>query len=784
MENKSYKRVDVLAKVRGKAKYTDDLRMEDMLHLKVIRSPHAHAKIKNIDVAKALEVPGVVGVYTARDLPFKQSGTNRPVLVWDTARYIGDGVALVAAESEQAATQGALQVEVEYQILSGIFSPERALEVGAESIHGESNVVSHWTIDRGDAQKAFALADVVLERDYSTQAIYHGHMETEVAIAEPRVDGLNIYCPSKLPTIARNAVAGILNLKQNQVRMIQPAIGGSFGAKGPDAIILSARVGLVALLTGRPCKGVYTREESIVEGTKRHPFKMHYKVGATKDGKLTAMDIRILADAGAYCNETIRVTARAVVEATGPYVVPNLKVDVKGVYTNQVNADAVRGFGSPQVDYASEQLMDELADELGMDALEIRRLNGFKEGSISATGQEMKAVGLDDCLDALDETLDWKNRKKQIKEDSGGLIRKGIGMAAMFRGESKGSGAVDTAGVNIQTQPDGSIIVYSGLAEVGQGGYTMLISVISQVLGVNPDRIHISSYDSNYCPDGGPTVASRGTVTSGNAAVLAAEQIKEKLIQVACEKLGVVKEKLVFADDKITDIEDENSSITFEEAVDGCYAKGENGYGYGWWSAPETTWNYETGDVSNCEPYFSYVYGANGAEVEVNLATGKVDVIKFVGVHDVGYALNPEEVKNQIAGGVNMGIGYALTEDLKMEEGAIQNVNYCHYLMPTSLDIHEVIPVIVEHAGPDGPLGAKGLGEPATSIVAPAILNAIADAIGCRVYDLPASLERVLEAVREGEESRALNMSIEKEKVFCETRIGQKSSERKGMQSC
>lgn len=780
MENKSYRRVDVHSKVTGRAMYTDDLPKENMLYLKVLRSPHAHARIKNIDISNALEVPGVVDAYTAEALPGRGDETNRPTLVRDTARYIGDGIAVVVAESDQEALEGVQAIQVDYEVLPGVFAIDTALQEGVNPLHGETNVASHWHLNRGDVTQGFIDADVVFERDYSTHAIYHGHMETEVAIAEPTSDGITVYCPSKLPTIARNAVAGILGLRQNQVRMIQPAIGGSFGAKGPDAIILSARVGLAALRTGRPVKAVYTREESIMEGTKRHPFNMHYKVGANKNGKLMAMDITLLADAGAYCNETPRVTARAVVEATGPYVVPNVKVDVKGVYTNQVNSDAVRGFGSPQVDYASEQMMDELANLLGMDALELRRMNGFKDGSTSATGQEMTAVGLDDCMDALEETLDWKKRKKEIAGEAGSGKSRGIGIACMFRGESKGAAAIDTAGVNIQTQPDGSIIVYSGLAEVGQGGYTMMVSVISQVLGVDPERIHISSYDSNYSPDGGPTVASRGTVTSGNAAKLAADQIKDKLARVASVKLGVPTDRLVFADDRIADIEDDSKSITFNVAIKAVYAGSDNAYGYGWWSAPETTWNYETGDVSDCKPYFSYVYGANGAEVEVDLNTGKVDVLKFVGVHDVGYALNPEEVKNQIAGGVNMGIGYALTEDLNMKDGRIQNDNYCNYLMPTSLDIKEVIPVIVEHAGPDGPLGAKGLGEPATSIVAPAILNAIADAIGCRVYDLPASLERVQKAIAEEKASRIIELPEEKKKVLVKAAANQRRNEGSG----
>ncbi len=757
---KSCVRDDVLAKVRGQAGYADDLHFEDLLHMKMVRSPHAHARVIDIDDSQARALPGVIGVYTARDLPIKPSGPDRPVLAWDTVRYIGDGVALVAAETELVAEEAARLVKVKYQVLQGIFDPEVSLHEEAKPIHGESNVVSHWRIDRGDVDKAFVLSDVILDREYSTHAVYHGHMETEVAVAQPTATGLTIFCPSKMPTIVRNAVAFILGLKQNQVRMIQPVIGGSFGAKGPDAIILAARVGLVALLTGRACKGIYSRQESIIEGTKRHPFRMKYKVGATRDGRINAMDICILADAGAYRNETPRVTARAVVEAAGPYVVPNLKVDVKGVYTNQVNSDAVRGFGSPQVDFASELLISELAEVLGIDSFKIRRINGFKEGSLSATGQKMTAVGLDDCLDALEKYLDNNSGIKEMMNENQIGKRRGIGIACMFRGESKGAAAVDTAGVNIQVQPDASIVVYSGLAEVGQGGYTILKCVIAKVLGIGEERIVVSPYDSCYCPDGGPTVASRGTVTSGNAARLAAEAIREKLSKVAVAKLSVPLESLVFKEGRIFDRGNPTLGLSFENAVHAVYEAGDHAYGYGWWSAPETTWNYETGDVSECAPYFSYVYGANAAAVEVDLVSGKVDVLKIVAAHDVGFALNPAEVKNQIMGGVGMGIGYALTEDLDIEEGRIRNDNYDCYLLPTSLDIQEVVPLIVERAGPEGPLGAKGLGEPATCIVAPAILNAIANAIGCRLYDLPANLERVRSGIEAAKELSQIDLSL------------------------
>ncbi len=749
MADNSITRVDVLAKALGKAKYTEDIKFDNMLYIKVVRCPHPHARVIGINKEKALAIEGVVAVLTATDIPgLPCQPKERPILVPEIARYAGDGVALVVAESPKAALEGAEAVRVEYELLEAVFDPEEALKTGAPLVHGDNNVAAQSKVCKGDVEAGFKEADLILEREYNTHRVEHAPIEPEVAIAVPTFEGITVYCPTNSPFQVRQIVAETMAMPQSQIRLFQPTIGGSFGSKCYDAGVLASRAALAAKLTGRPCKIVYTREESIVESTKRHPYKMKYKVGVKKNGKLTAMEVKIIGDSGAYKSKTPFVISRSSIEATGPYVVPNVHTEAICVYTNNVTSCAMRGFGSPQVAYASELLMDELAEKLGIDPLKFRRINGLKDNSLSATGQVMQNVTLDECLDKLEQEIKWSSRKAELKQqDKTGSIVKGLGLACMYRGESFGSAGQgsDYAGATLQVQRDGSITLYSAMSEVGQGGHTMLVRVVSEVLGIKPSRIFVSPVDTCYVPDSGPTVATRGTYVIGNAIRLAAEEVKAKFAEVAAEELGVRPEELVFKDERIYCPGDPSKSISFSQIAAQCYLKSKSPYGYGWWSPPVGSWDREKGQG---EAYSSYVYGACAAEVELDLDLGKVEVMKFVAVHDVGKALDKEEVKGQIAGGVSMGIGYALMEDLVVRQGVVKTVNFDEYLLPTSLDIHEIIPVIVEQPSSYGPLGAKGLGEPVMSAVAPAILNAIADALGTRVYDLPANLEAVLDKAR------------------------------------
>jgi CO/xanthine dehydrogenase Mo-binding subunit len=739
--DRSIKRADSLGKVMGKAIYTDDLQVGNLLHIKVVTSPYSHAKIKNIERSKALQMPGVVAVFTAEDIEGNLGTANqKPILAMDKVRYRGEGVALVVAETEKEAINATKAIKVSYELLEAVFDPEEALDEKSPKVHEKSNLVCQWKVRKGNVEQGFKNADLVIEREYSTHAVFQGHLETEIAVAVPTNDGVEVYCPSKAPFGVRNRVSQTLGITQSQVRVIQTAIGGSFGAKGPDAAIIASRTAFVAIKTGKPCKLIYTKEDSIIKGAKRHPYKMKYKVGVKNNGQLTAMEVFAVADAGAYAEGTYDVTARSAVEATGPYVIENVKTDVLGVYTNNVYSDAARGFGSPQVDFASEQLIYELADILKIDPLEIRRINGLKEGDVSATGQVMRSVSLNKCLDAIEKNLNWTKKDFKSKVNSPGTKARGKGIACMFRGEAFGAGGLDVSGGNVYIQPDASITVLTGLADVGQGSHTALKKIVCETLGVKPERVFVRQVDTAYVPDSGPAVASRGTVMAGNAILNALEKIKERLIKTAAELMQVSTEDIILAHEQAVSKTELNKFVPYERIVQECYIEGIDLYAHGWWKGPDTFLDQEG---KRSDPFFSYVYGACGAEVEVDLVTGKIDVINFVAAHDVGYAINELEVKNQIAGGINMGIGYALMEDLGLEKGEIHHTNYHSYLMPTAMDIQNTEHLIVENASLVGPLGAKGLGEPATSIVAPTILNAVADAIGKRIYHLPASLESV-----------------------------------------
>ena len=747
MSDYNDKRVDVEEKVTGTAKYAGDLMFDNLLHLKVLRSPYAHAKIIDIDIQSATKSPEVVKAFTYKDIPgIAGQDKERPVLAKDTVRYAGDGVVLVAAENEDVAINALKQIKIKYQELPSVFEPEAALEPGAPIIHEDSNLVCHYKVRKGSVDIGFSEADLTIERTFSTHRVQHAAIEPEAAVAVPSIKGVTVYCPCKSPFNVRRVVAETLNMTVNQVRLIQTTVGGSFGGKDYDMSVMASRAALAAVITNRPCKIVYTREESTIEGTKRHPYKMTYKVGAKKNGKLTAMEISIIGDAGSYLSKSAMVAWRSAVEATGPYDIPNVKTDIKLAYTNNVYADALRGFGSPQVDYASELIMNELAQHLDINPYEIRRINALKNGSISATGQTMESVSLLKCIDELENYIGFDSVNKPIEEVDGNRKVRGKGIACIYRGESLGAGGegIDTAGVTIHVQRDGSVTLYSGLSEVGQGGHTVLAKIAASILGIETSQISVSPVDTAYVPDSGPTVASRGTVLAGNAAKIAAEEIKEKITKVVSEYWNTTSNEYKFSKGNIYNPDNLGQFISFKDAVKLLYSKSRNAYGNGWWSAPELWWDFEKGKG---DAYFSYVYGACGAEVEVDLYTGKIEVIRFVAVHDIGKAINQEEIKGQITGGVSMGIGYALLEDLNISQGVINHTNYDKYLIPTALDIHEIIPVIVEEASPQGPLGAKGLGEPATSIVAPAIINAISNALNVRIYNLPVDLESAMKSI-------------------------------------
>lgn len=770
-------RQDAYGKITGKARYVDDLKFPGMLYVHTVRCPYPHARIRNIDGTEALALPGVVTVLTAKDVIGRNHLPNdKPVLVAEVAKCSGDGVAVVVAETRALAVKAAKLVKVDYEELPAVFTPEEALAPGAPAVHGDSNcAITHKTI-KGDIKIGFGEADVIIEREYSTQRAMHSALEPDGALVVPEADGITVYCPGKGPFNVKRAVAAACGLSENRVRLIQPAIGGAFGGKDCDINVIASRAAMAAMITGRPCKMTWSREEVLIEGSKRHPFKLKYKIGAKKDGRITAIEINGLADVGAYITKSKATIWRATVEATGPYNIEHVSTTITGAYTNNVYSDAVRGFGSPQVDFASESLMNELARELDMDPLQIRRINAYREGSVTATSQKLRSVNLIECLDKLEEVFPYHRKfdsesvesnasENQKNAASARLMNaaaalgknplkpgkvRGRGISCIFRGEANGAGVttLDAAAVNLHIERDGSVTVLTGIAEMGQGGSNIVLQMVSKVLGVSVENMKVSPLDTAYLPDSGATVGSRGTITTGNAAVVAAEDARKRIAEVIAEEWEETPDTLIFRDNNIF-TEDGNKKISFQDAITICYTRIPGVFGYGWWSLPPVWWDFD----KNCgDTYASFNYGACGAEVEIDLTSGKIDLIDLVAVHDVGKILNEPEVKGQIAGGASMALGFAMTEEVEIRKGQVKTLNFDGYLLPTTLDFNNFRPVPLEAKQPGmNPLGVKGIGESSTATLAPAVVNAIENALGVRIRNLPADLEKVFAAIQEGE---------------------------------
>lgn len=738
-------RKDVLPKVTGRAVYANDITLPGMVYAKVVRSTVPSGRILSIDDAGALETPGVLRVLTAKDIPgIPSQPRERPVICPDRVRYVGDAVALVVAETLEAAAEAAARVKVEYEPLPALLDATKALEPDAPLVHETGNQIAKYVTVRGDAQAALDSAPHVLHRVYTTPRVQHVCIETEAAVAsyDPTTGETLVRCPVNSPFPIRKVVSETLGCPMTDVRVVLATIGASFGGKNYDIAMASSRAALVSRLLCRPCKVVLDREESIEEGTKRHPVFADYTVGFNDEGKLLGMKIRLTLDGGAYTSKTFPVTSRMAIEGTGPYQVPNVDMEAVSVYTNQVYSDALRGFGSPQVDFCSESLMDEIAACLGKDPIALRRLNMLENGKPSATGQIMEDVTLPQCLEALEKAVDFPARRKEIAAYNAAHSRtkKGLGMALLYRGESFGAAGqgIDTASGMLSIQPDGSVSVCSSIAEVGQGGSSMVAHVVEEALGIPWEKIRYSGVDTTFLTDAGPTVATRGTVFSGGAVYRAAQQLREKLCAYGEKRLHT--RDVTFADGEIFETANPENRVALQEVIGDVFAASDHLNALGYMAAPPLSYDKATGVG---DAYLSYVYGASAAAVTVDVRTGFVSVDEYFAVHDVGHAFDKAETEGQIRGGVCMGVGYAIMEEVEMSGGRIQNHNLDSYIIPTSLDMPATTPIVLEIPGKYGPFGAKGLGEPATCNVAPAIVNAIANATGRRVRDLPANLEQI-----------------------------------------
>lgn len=763
----SITRTDDPAKVTGTLMYGADYPQEGFLHGKILRSPHPHALIKAIDTQKAKELSGVAAVLTGKDVPgrngFGAILPDQPVICEDKVRYVGDGVALVAAETEEIAHKALSLIQVEYEILPTVFDPREAIKPNAPKIHEGGNLLSKNKLRKGNVEKGFEKADVIMERTYQVPFLEHAYMEPDVTFAIPQPDGtMLVEGPMQAPFTVRRNLAAVLSLPVNRVRVRQIHMGGGFGGKEDSPIDIGCRAAVLAHHTGRPVRIALEREEVTLQTCKRHPMIMEIKIGASKEGKLLAFEGIIYDEQGAYAGLGPMIPPaggshiHSMVMMPGPYDIPHAKVDAYLCYTNHPYGGAMRGFGAPQVHIAHEQLIDELAGELGMDPLELRRINAFRLGSTTATGQVLdQSVGLLDTLEACAEAFRWKERfGRNDYVDATSSKRRGVGIGMGWYRTSIGT-AGDGCGANVYVHEDGSVLLYSGITEMGQGAFTVLPQICAEELGVAMEDVRLVAPDTDLVPESGPTVGSRSTTLMGNAIIMAARQVKASILETASEMLLVPVERLEAKDRMIFDRDDTKKSLLFKEVAARCMATGKRLIGQGWWTPPPASLDPETGQGN---PYFVYTYSTHMAEVLVDVETGEVEVTDYVAAFDVGKAINPKALEGQIEGGVAMGLGYALMEEVAMVEGIPQNLNLQDYLIPTALDMPDVKPIVLEVENRYGPYGAKGIGEMPNIPATPAILNAVTDACGGRIRSLPADPERVFTAIREagGPPARAI----------------------------
>ncbi len=755
-KNKAW-RNDAHAKVTGRAKFTDDLKFARCLHAAPVYSDYVHAKIIRVVTEDAAKAPGVVKVLTACDVP----GTNRfgqiirdfRIFADDKIRYHGDVVAMVVGETRDLAIRAAALVRVEATPLHAVLDPEEALRPGAVLVHEQhgSNLVNTHRVRRGDIDDGFRQADFVIEENFRTQTIEHAYMEPEVAVSVPRPDGVIEVCGSmQHPFSTRRFVAACLGVPLSEVEVIGTPMGGGFGGKDDTAAIVCARTALAAKLLGRPVKMVYRRDWSIRESYKRHPYRVNYKMGVTKDGHITAVQCKILADGGAYCSVTPWVTWRSTVQCCGPYVVENVHCDTQGVYTNNIVAGAMRGFGSPQMNFVVEQMVEIAAKKVGLFSIEFRRRNMVRQGSVTITGQKLDThkVAMDEVLDAVLKETGYEEKLAKCSHGKSATDELyGIGLAMSYRGVSLGAEGVDFCAAIINVQPDGSILLEVGVHENGQGAESAMSLLAAQELGVSLGRIRYRRASTSTVPDSGTTVASRGTIMGGGAVTLAARELKQKIAEAVCEKLQCAIADVRFANDRILGRTD-GETISFDEAIRQMFQTQRFPHAFGVFRAPRVSWDEHTGQG---DAYFTWVYGCQAVELTVNKKTGKVKLLHATAAHDVGRAVNREMVRGQFFGGMAMAAGYGLHEEINSKDGRITNLNLNTYRIPRAMDLPEMTALIVENPDPQSPTGAKALGEPTTEILAPAIANAIYHATGKREFALPIKLSAQPEELPEEE---------------------------------
>ena len=755
------RRIDGAEKTTGAANYIDDMSIPGMLYGALAFSECAHARIISYDTSEALKLPGVKAVITGEDFDAVLGGVflkDEPPIAMGKVRYLSEPVAAVAATDLKTARLAAQLIKVEYEALPNVLSVDEALDPESTLIHEdladyfrlkpssfEGNIPWKASITQGDVEQAWSECDVVVEGEFQTQAQHHLYMEPCGALAEPEQNGrLTIWSSCQSVFIVQQKVADYLGIPMAKIRALVPHVGGGFGGKG--GLHIQTLVAKLALVSGRPVKMTLTRTEDFEIVRSRHPIRIRMKTGAKKDGTLIARDIDLVLDGGAYADESPAVLNWAVFVARGPYNFPHVQSRGQLVYTNKLRAGPYRGFGNPQVTFAGESQIDEIAEKLGMDGIKLRQKNACKTGDAWIGGQEIEACGFDECIERIEEAT--KGKSASIKQNGRSSKRRGIGYSALTH-----MCGIQSTSAEVHLRADGSVAVVTGVVDIGQGSNTILSQIVADALAVSVDQVSFAAPDTDSSPYSWKTAASRTTYMSGRSVLSAANEVREKLFNHAGEMLECDARDLELRPGGFVGVKGTpKAQMSFAQIAGRAMARvggpiaGSDALVF---DGPTLDPKRASVDGFAFTNVGIYTFGMQAVEVEVDTDTGEVEVKRVWSAHDVGRAINPVMVDGQVHGGVVQGLGLALIEEMVWgDNGNLLNPSLMDYKIPGILDVPDSIEsIIIETPEPSGPYGAKGVGENSLVGIPAAVANAIADATGVRLRSLPITSERVLNAL-------------------------------------
>jgi 4-hydroxybenzoyl-CoA reductase alpha subunit len=748
---KPLRKVDGIAKATGAAVYTDDIALPGMLHAKTLRSPHAHARIKRIDASRALSLAGVHAVITGRDMPIKYGvipwTPDENALALDKVRFIGDEVAAVAAVDEDTANAALKLIDVEYELLHAYLDPFESLRRSDPRIHEdrkEGNVSKHVALAFGDVDARAKDSDLVVEDDYFFHGTTHTPIEPHCAVATYSADGLlTVWSATQITHYVHRALSRVLEIPPARIRVIQPCLGGAFGGKS-DPFSLEFCVAKLAMITGRPVKMLWTREEVFYAHRGRHPMHMHYRTSAKKDGRITGVDAKILIDGGAYSSFGLVTAYYAGQLLTGPYDFPSYRFDSTRVFTNKPPCGPKRGHGSVQPRFAFEVQLDQVAEKLGIDPIEIRRSNFQAANTHTVNGQRITSNGFAQCLDEVEKASGWKARRGKLG------YGRGLGVA----GSMYISGTnypvypndMPQAGVQLAVERSGRVTVFTGGNDIGQGSNSVAAYLVAEELGMDVAHVRVVAADTDLCPVDLGAYSSRVTFMVGNACIDAARKLRDQIVRAVAEEWKVPAGRVRMIEGAVIDLEDAARTISTADAFQIAETRFDTLGSTGSYNTPTLGGDYRGGTIG-ASPAYSFT--AHVVEVAVDVETGRITVEKCWIAHDCGRALNPMLVAGQMEGSAYMGIAEALLEEHDVNRFALHSgPSLLDYRIPTSVDTPKFRSLSVESIEPEGPYGAKEAGEGPLHPSVPAISNAVFDAVGIRLKHLPFTPGKVLQALR------------------------------------